>query len=188
MTWTPTRSVRPATRADAAAIAEVHAASWRTAYDGILPDDYLRTLTVERLTRRWDRILRPPTMDEVVVATLEDQIVGYSQLGPSRDRDLRSFAGEVYTLYVHPDAWGRGTGRLLLRDAVARLSDAGWWWLAIWVLADNTAGRRFYRRAGLTLDRGRRVEVMQDTRRTLMRYVQPLNPVWTGHKPGGQRR
>jgi len=39
--------IRPATPEDARAIAEVHVASWRYAYRGLLPDDVLDRLSVE---------------------------------------------------------------------------------------------------------------------------------------------
>jgi hypothetical protein len=40
--------IREATIADVAAIAKVHAESWRTTYKGLLPDDYLANLTYEQ--------------------------------------------------------------------------------------------------------------------------------------------
>ena len=44
---TSTRRIRTATPEDARAIAEVHVASWRAAYRGVLPDTYLDRLSVD---------------------------------------------------------------------------------------------------------------------------------------------
>ncbi len=41
-------TIRRARPADAAAIGAVHVAAWRSAYPGILPDDYLARLSVPR--------------------------------------------------------------------------------------------------------------------------------------------
>jgi len=45
--------VRPATQRDAKAIAEVHAAAARAAYEGILPDDQLRALAPATREAKW---------------------------------------------------------------------------------------------------------------------------------------
>jgi hypothetical protein len=49
--------IREAIMADVAAIARVHAESWRTTYKGLLPDGYLANLTYEQREPRWCEIL-----------------------------------------------------------------------------------------------------------------------------------
>lgn len=49
--------IRPARMADADAIARVHVDSWRTTYPGIVPDDYLATMSYEQRSGVWQRIL-----------------------------------------------------------------------------------------------------------------------------------
>ena len=50
--------VRQAEIGDAAAIARVHVASWRTTYRGLLPDEFLDSLDEGRYTERWLRSQR----------------------------------------------------------------------------------------------------------------------------------
>jgi hypothetical protein len=45
--------VRPAVLQDAPAIAAVHVATWRDAYAGLLPDDFLDGLDVDQRAERW---------------------------------------------------------------------------------------------------------------------------------------
>ena len=50
--------VEPAVDGDAAAVAEVHVAAWRSAYRGLLPAELLAAQTVERRTAAWQHQLR----------------------------------------------------------------------------------------------------------------------------------
>jgi len=45
--------LRAAVPADARAIAEIHVASWRSAYRGLLPDSLLDAMSVDELEQRW---------------------------------------------------------------------------------------------------------------------------------------
>lgn len=57
MTPDPGTIVRPASTADARAIAAVHVASWRAAYQSMLPADYLASLSVTEREARWTQTL-----------------------------------------------------------------------------------------------------------------------------------
>ena len=50
-------AVREAMPCDAAAIARVHVDAWRTTYRGIVPDEYLSSLSYEKSQQRWERLL-----------------------------------------------------------------------------------------------------------------------------------
>jgi GNAT superfamily N-acetyltransferase len=60
--------------------------------------------------------------------------------------------GEVFAIYAAPDAWGTGTGRTLMADAVTELARLGYADAVLWVLDANDRARRFYARAGWTAD------------------------------------
>jgi ribosomal protein S18 acetylase RimI-like enzyme len=138
--------VRPAEIEDAAAIARVHVASWRTTYRGILPDDFLESLSEERYEERWRRSL----LDEgtrVYVAEDGREVVGFASGGRERAGE-HSFAGELYAIYVLEEAQGRGHGRGLVRAVSAGLRELDLADMIVWVLRDNTRARRFYERLG----------------------------------------
>ena len=52
-----TMVVRLATLADAEAIARVHVLTWQTAYRGLVPDDFLDALAIDRRTETWRNML-----------------------------------------------------------------------------------------------------------------------------------
>ena len=73
------------------------------------------------LTRMMDRVERrmaEDTTHDTLVAIDGDKIMGYVHFGPYRDGDALDLAiGEVVAIYVDPDQWGTGTGRLLMDAA-----------------------------------------------------------------------
>jgi ribosomal protein S18 acetylase RimI-like enzyme len=75
-------------------------------------------------------------------------IVGYAGVGP--ERSGVASAGELYALFVHPDAWGTGVGRALTDAAVGDLRAAGCDTVCLWVLEANERARAFYERYGFT--------------------------------------
>ena len=50
--------VRAAVERDAEAVAHVHVESWRSTYRGLVPDDYLAGLSVERRADNWRRLIK----------------------------------------------------------------------------------------------------------------------------------
>lgn len=169
-TSTPILRVRKALPEDAQRIARIHRDSWRLAYAGILRRSDLDRLTLRRLIPRWRETLRG-----VAVVEVDGRVEGFVTIGPTRDPDMVGFAGEIFMLYVHPDAWGRGAGRALLDAAAATLSRRGHRWLVLWVLAENTAAQAFYRRMGLRYDGRARLDTQMLGSPRLLRYAMALN-------------
>src|SRR5215472_10508942 len=103
--------VRDAQAGDATAIANVHVATWRTAYRGLLPDEFLRSLAEAGYEARWKRNLQEGTA-LVYVASEGDKIVGFASGGRERAGES-GFEGELYAIYVLEEAQGRGHGHRL---------------------------------------------------------------------------
>ncbi len=181
--------VRRARLTDAPALARIHAHTWRVAYDGLLPADYLRDLEPRRLAVDWRRHIlrarRSPQghLEAVLVAfdatQAERPLVGFATTGPARGRRVRGFAGELFMLYVHPAAQGQGGGRVLFDAARDALTDLGFRWWFVSVLEANTAARRFYAARGLQPDGEAWVDHFAGGEAVrVMRYGGPLDPVW----------
>ena len=83
-------------------------ASWHAAYRGLMPQDVIESRTVEvreGQVRTWLADERPRL--RVLVAEEEGHVCGFASIGPSRDPDLdHERVGELYAIYLHPDAWG----------------------------------------------------------------------------------
>ncbi|MEU2073112.1 GNAT family N-acetyltransferase [Streptomyces sp. NPDC013489] len=146
--------IREALPEDAAGIAAVHVLSWRAAYRDLLPGPYLDSLDVEERTVTWRARLTAPERSAVLVETGPDERVrAFScfRAWPDEEFDRRTTA-ELAALYALPEAWGTGVGRALLAASAEALVATGFRTAALWVLAGNARGRRFYEAAGWRAD------------------------------------
>ena len=143
----PLIAIRRARAGDAPGIAAVHVATWRSAYPGVLPDDFLAGLSVTRLTAQYDRSIRMGLSIQVAVNHGPDgpSILGFTSA--RRNRNSRLGEGEVETLYVLDDWQNQGLGGLLLRASAKHLAALGCRSVYAWVLRDNPAAF-FYARLG----------------------------------------
>lgn len=150
--------VRLATVEDAEQIAAVHVQSWQGAYRGLLPEDFLDNLSLERRITQWQNILSDPAN---VVPVYEDdgQVVGFVLYGRTRDEDLdQDKTGEIYAIYLLPDRWGQGFGAALMQEGLARLQERGYQSVSLWVLVGNERAVRFYEQFGFKPDGMTKVE------------------------------
>lgn len=155
--------IREATPDDAAAIARVHVDSWIGAYRGIVPDEILDNLSVDRRTEGWTRML---TNGDVWAFVAEEVGVvrGFVGCGSiERPEGDDEFAGldpndtaELTTIYIDPRWWGRGIGQALMDVAVADLRKREFTSAVLWVLAENDRARRFYESGGWRVDGARK--------------------------------
>ncbi len=153
-------AIRRARPTDAAGIGAVHVASWRSAYAGVLPDDFLANLSVARQTAYYERAIRiglgvhvavlsplelPGRAPPATASTGAARVVGFSTA--RRNRGGNFAEGEVETLYVQDDWKENGLGRLLLRASAQHLAAMGCKSAFAWVLRDNPS-IFFYERLG----------------------------------------
>lgn len=138
--------IREAEAGDAAAIAKVHVASWRTTYRGVLPDGFLESLGEPHYTERWRRTLEDPT-NRVYVAENAEGVIGFSSGGRERAGET-GYGGELYAIYLLQEAQGHGHGRRLVQAVVGGLRELGLHDMIVWVLRENARARRFYETLG----------------------------------------
>ena len=132
--------IRLATAADIQALAEVHVASWRTTYSGIIPQSALDQLSVAQRIELWSRaVLDPIPMSAVLVAEADNgQVIGFAACGPERQGG-RDYQGELYAIYLLQAVQGRGLGRAFVQVVARYLLAANMHSMLVWVLADNPA-------------------------------------------------
>ncbi len=178
--------LRPAAVADAAAIAEVHVRAWQTAFRGIVSDERLDAMRVERGVDRFRQKLAPAESahQRFIIAESGDTVLGFVGFGTTRDEDVEpARTAEVRGLYVHPEHWRRGVGRRLLHAAVAELAADGFETVTLWTLADSEASRAFYEAQGWRTD-GVVVEWEDWEGVRRVRYCKTLPAGGSGSDPG----
>ncbi|MFI5828410.1 GNAT family N-acetyltransferase [Streptomyces sp. NPDC051578] len=76
-----------------------------------------------------------------------DQVLGWAAVVPVSDRC--AYAGVVeHSVYVHPDARGRGVGLNLLTALLDSTDSAGIWTVQSGIFPENTASLALHQRAG----------------------------------------
>jgi ribosomal protein S18 acetylase RimI-like enzyme len=143
---------REATVNDAAAIAGLHADSWRRHYRGAFLDSYLDgDIVADRMAEWTSRLAEPGPERYTVVGYLDGAIAGFAHTFLDADPVWGAF---LDNLHVRHDLKRRGVGVRLMaataRAVVGRRPLSG---LYLWVLEQNTAAQAFYEAQG-----GRRVE------------------------------
>jgi GNAT superfamily N-acetyltransferase len=162
---------------DARAIADVHIRSWKAAYQGLVPQDYLDGMNLAEHHPRWERRLAETAWPRkgVLVAEVDGQVVGFTGLMPTRDEDEDpGSVAEIATIYLASEAWGHGIGKALMSTALDALSHAGYRDATLWVLDTNTRARRFYEATGWRSDGALKRDTTRGFALTEIRYRHPL--------------
>ena len=167
--------IRRAQPDDAQRIAEVHVRSWKVAFSGLLPQDYLDALCPEDRLGEWEKALASEAWPVVLVAEEQGALVGFATVGPTRDKDADpTTVGELYTLYLDPAVFGAGLGATLLEHAVVELESGGFAQATLWVLHTNARARRFYERHGWSADGATKEHDWMAFTATDVRYGRPV--------------
>lgn len=140
--------VREATALDAHALAHVYVSSWRAAYRGIVEDEVLERMSVERQEASYGAWFRrhPPSSFIRVAVDAGANVVGFGIAGEARAPRAER-RGEVYVLYLLPQVQRRGIGTRLFASLARGLDLRGMDSMVVWALERNPA-RAFYARLG----------------------------------------
>lgn len=132
--------IRLAKPADLPAIADLHVASWKVAYRGLLPDRFIDGAMAGELASFWAGA-RPQSAFQIVAldgaGTMRGFVAVTEEDGPY-----------IEALHADPTQRGQGVGRTLMKAAGAELAARGERSVHLSVLVDNTAALAFYRSLG----------------------------------------
>ncbi len=143
--------IREAKLEDAEAISKVHVDSWRTTYQGIIPESYIARLSYQKRKERWTNMLSIGTVEKTdywvyVVENKKRQIIAFANGGLERNGDS-IYQGELYAVYILETYQRQGIGRKLIEKIAEKLSRSGLNSMLVWVLEDNPACQ-FYQALG----------------------------------------
>ena len=136
------RRIRIAGFEDIDNISKVMAASWKTAYRGIVNDDYLDSLTDEH----WIEFLNTGMNDDSVFTMVleEPDIIGAAILGKTEaEQEIN-----LISFYLLPDKIGQGFGHAFFNGIEAQLKAKGVSECVLDVLENNKRAIQFYESHG----------------------------------------
>ncbi|MPL99622.1 Mycothiol acetyltransferase [bioreactor metagenome] len=129
-------------------ISRIYAASWKYAYRGMVPQAYLYELS----ELRWSPFLAENPSNSFVLLE-RGEYIGTSSISPARDEKMAGW-GEIISLYLLPEYFGKGYGKVLFQNSVQELNRRGFARIYLWTLEDNQRAIRFYEKLGFTNDGG----------------------------------
>ncbi|MFB4315332.1 GNAT family N-acetyltransferase [Actinomadura sp. 21ATH] len=152
--------VRPARRADAAAVADIQIRAWRQGYRELLPEAVLAEVTGDDARKAWrerwaEAAAAPPSpRHRLLVAVASDLVVGFAAHAPAEDDPDRDPAvtAELVTLLVDPLHARAGHGSRLLAATVDLLREDGFETLITWAFERDEVLRAFLGSAGWAPD------------------------------------
>jgi ribosomal protein S18 acetylase RimI-like enzyme len=177
--------VRAARASDAEGLARVQVASWRSAFDGLVPDVVIAELTSEeavgQFAEQWqESISSPPTSRHRVHVAVEKpgapEILGFAAAGPATDEDLwPATDGELYELHVAPSVVGEGHDERLLHAVADTFAEDGFSTGYTWALAGDEERVGFLEAAGWAPD-GSRASLDMGVKVPVVRLHTRLSP------------
>ena len=161
--------IRKASLDDVKDISRIHALSWKTAYKGIIPQAYLDELKESF----WVPAFTTWIQDNVLTVQLiveNGSSVGCVAYGKSRDKSLSDW-GEIVSIYLLPEYFGRGYGNKLLENALLDLKKYGYQNIYLWVLKENQRARHFYEKNKLQCNKDECTCEIMGKELTDIRYI-----------------
>ena len=127
-------------------LAAVHIKSWQSAYKGIIPQDYLDSLSIEKKAKVYNFENDLNKSGCFFAAKLNDSVIGLMHLCNCRECDEN--AGEVSAIYILPEYCNMGYGSQLMKYATQFFKERKYSRIIVWVLAKNKNAINFYRKHG----------------------------------------
>jgi len=135
--------IRPAKLEDAKRLAEIHVSGWRYAYKGIISDEVLfKRLNVNNRINSFKEVIRSEKEETYVFD--DGNVKGFLTIGNCRDTDKDGSSFELWGLYVDHSFWRNHIGEELLFFAEEQALIRKRKEVVLWVLKDNSGGRKFY--------------------------------------------
>ena len=144
-------SIRLAIPDDAPVIAEILMRSWEVAYGDIIPADFIQ----KRNSVRVEQFKQAITEENNTYYTIQTdgKTVGYMRVvNLLNDDGSESEVSDLEQIYLHPDYYRQGIGTQAMSFAYSLARSSRKTTMIVWVLAENTAAIKFYKKCGFVAD------------------------------------
>ncbi len=118
--------IRPGTQADIEEVSHAYAEAWRTTYQGITPDAFVKGMTAGAAAQIFRDSLQPNEFSYFfyVAQAPGGRLVGFADGGKERSNP-QSGLGELYAIYLLKEFQQQGAGRKLFEASVESLLRSG---------------------------------------------------------------
>jgi ribosomal protein S18 acetylase RimI-like enzyme len=144
-----------ASLADLDIIANLFHSCWHISYKELLSENVINAMDIESARDLWRPALIEPKDRDTVLGFAENRLVSLFRIGKDPRNETR---GHLFSLYVTPEAAGRGYGRTSLNEANERLSARGEREISLWVFDKNSVAKALYASAGFVPTGEKRID------------------------------
>lgn len=123
----------------------------RLHYKGIVPDEILENITVEKRQKYFEYALSNGLEEDAIIFK-NNEYVGFICLGRCRDTDKTDNCGEIWGIYLLPEYWNMGIGSELINWGINELKKRNYNQVILWVLEKIINARKFYEKIGFRHD------------------------------------
>ncbi len=80
-------------------LSKLHVLCWQQAYEGIMPDDFLKNMSIKKRAEGWQKTLADNEVFKLI-ATVDNKVIGFVSSGSADEKSGEFGDGEVYAIYV----------------------------------------------------------------------------------------
>ena len=143
-------SIRRVIPGDEQVLAYIQTESWKAAFAGILsPEELVRCTNQEKAEQMYHSVLRLEGCN-MAIELVNDQPHCIAAWGTNRC-DLGDAVGELICIHSLQNNWAKGYGSAMMEYVLARLQQANYESVILWVFEANTRARKFYEKHGFEL-------------------------------------
>ena len=132
---------------DVSNVVEIQIDGWKTAYKGIIDEEFLNSMKIEE---RIEKIKRDYKENGFIVAELNNQIVGFCRYIDNNNftNDIPDIDCELLAIYVKSGLKYNGIGTKLFQYVTNEFKKKNKFKMILWCLKDNECAKKFYTRMG----------------------------------------
>lgn len=133
---------------DAEQVARVQVDSWRSTYNGIVPEKFLNKMDYDFYTNRFQKYFLENSPISYVAIDDSNKVIGYIAGGQNRLSELyKDYDCEIHSIYILETYQGKQLGKKLVSAFVENLIKLGHKKMLVQVLSANKA-IKFYEKLG----------------------------------------
>lgn len=150
--------IRDIEEKDIESVVDIQIGGWRTAYKGIVDDNFLNSMDKnERIERRKNDYKE----NGFIVAEIDGKVVGFCRYIDNNNRspEIRNADCELAAIYVNPELKYKGIGTKLVNYVKEEFRKKGKTKMIIWCLKDNEPSKKFYTKMGGKIINEKKIEI-----------------------------
>ncbi|QGQ98151.1 N-acetyltransferase [Paenibacillus psychroresistens] len=106
-------------------LAYVYSESYRKAYVGIIPDEFLDQVSLNERDQYFRKSLSEDKQ-KIAIMSLDEKAIGLLIFDFQGEADLPENSAEILAIYLMKDYWGSGFGKLFLNWGMDRINELGY--------------------------------------------------------------